>query len=215
MAGAAGARAVLGDVARHLVESRIREGVELHLGDGAKALDARPSARSPQSSASASGVSKTRSAPNVVLQAVGDAEDAAELPDILAEDQHARVVAASASASARLSALPIVTVRDVGRYSFVRALGSCPAPARRRTRRARAAGGWRIGEDRSKTLLGASGVAVEQRLAHGGGALLGLGLRRWSRMFRRGRCAARSRSAQRAIGSRSSARHGSSSASVR
>ncbi len=46
----------------------------------------------PTMPASASGVSKQRFSPYAGKQPVGDPEDAAELPDVLAEDDHPLVV---------------------------------------------------------------------------------------------------------------------------
>ena len=57
--------------------------------------------------ASASGVSKTRSAAELLLQAVGDAEDAAELAHILTKDQDATV------------AVPGVMQREIERLAHV------------------------------------------------------------------------------------------------
>ena len=74
-----------GGVGDDLVEGRIDEAHELDLGHRAEPEAAIP-IDAPTIPDSASGVSMTRSGPNLVEQPVRHAEDAAVTPDVLAED---------------------------------------------------------------------------------------------------------------------------------
>ena len=88
--GAAGAVAHLGDVRGDLLESGVGERVELHLGHGPEARHAQPHAEADDPRLREGGVE----AAVVAIgrgQAVGDPEDAAGHPHVLAEDEHVRV----------------------------------------------------------------------------------------------------------------------------
>ncbi len=89
--GAERARVVLGDVAGDLLERRVREGVELHLGHWAKPLHRQAERRGGDGRLRQRRVEDALLA-ELGLQAVGHAEDPAKPPYVLAEDQHAVVV---------------------------------------------------------------------------------------------------------------------------
>ena len=90
-AGAAGAAMILGDVAGHLLERGIGEGVELHLGDRAEALDGETDGDARDGAFRQRRVEDPP--PKCVAQPIGDTKDTAELADILTKHQHAVVIA--------------------------------------------------------------------------------------------------------------------------
>ena len=75
---------VLRHVADHLVERRVGEAVELHLGDRPPSRERQTHGGAQRSPASAIGVSNTRARAELLLQPLGHPEDAAELADVLA-----------------------------------------------------------------------------------------------------------------------------------
>ncbi len=82
---------VLGDVTGDLLKRRIGEGVELHLGDGTKAFQRQTQRGSGNGRLGQRCIEDSLPA-EFLLQAVGDAEDAAELAHILSKDQDTTVV---------------------------------------------------------------------------------------------------------------------------
>jgi hypothetical protein len=85
--GAGRAVPVLGQVADDLVEGRVAEAVELHLGHGPVAAQGQPDADPHDRRLGQRGVHHPLLA-EVLEQAVGDAEDPAEGADVLAEQDH-------------------------------------------------------------------------------------------------------------------------------
>ena len=78
---------VFREVRDDLLEGRVGEAVELHLETGAHAVHRHADGGTDDPRLRERRI-ETRSSPNSLLQPIGDAENAAELPDILAEDQH-------------------------------------------------------------------------------------------------------------------------------
>ena len=75
----------LGDLADDLVEGRVDEAVELDLDDRAVAAQGEPDRRADDAGLGERGVEHAVLA-EVLLQALGDAEDAAELADVLTHE---------------------------------------------------------------------------------------------------------------------------------
>ena len=90
----AGAVAHLGHVRGDLLERRVGEGVELHLDDRPEAAHGHADREADDAGLGQRRVEAALLA-EVAGQPVGDAEDAAERADVLAEDEHALVGASS------------------------------------------------------------------------------------------------------------------------
>src|SRR5580704_17435351 len=86
-------------MADHLVERRVGEAVELHLDDGAHAIDRHADGRADDPGLRDRGVEAAVDA-HLRLQTVTDPEDTAQLADVLAVDDHG-VVPGQSVAGAR------------------------------------------------------------------------------------------------------------------